>query len=75
MEEKIVVIGTRKIFSKKLNKDLYVVDYVGNNKIPTTDFIEVEEFKKISEKMKPLTEQVGIFGINTFRKVYLKDLK
>lgn len=76
LEKKIFFIGTRKIHSEKKNKDYYMADYVylGNN-IPKTDYIELAEFNRISQKGKPYTEMVGLFSINDYDKAYLSDIK
>lgn len=76
LEKEIFFIGTRKLHSEKKNKDYYIVDYVyaGNN-TPKTDYIELAEYNKISQKGKPYTKAIGLFSINDFDKAYLCDIK
>lgn len=75
MEENIFTIGVRKIHSKTKNQDYYMVDYIDKDNIPQTDYINLEEYNKIASKIKPWTKQVGIYGINSYKKAYVKDLK
>lgn len=75
MERDIFYIGTRKIHSKKKDEDYYMVDYTDIKNVPTTDFITLEEYNRISAKGKPYTKQKGIFEINEFKKIYLTDIK
>lgn len=79
MEEKIILIGVRKISSEKKQKDYYMVDYItkeDNIYTPNTDYITVEEYNKIASKMKGnLIEVIGIFKLNKYKKGYLADIK
>lgn len=75
MEENIFTIGVRKIHSKTKNQDFYMVDYIDKDNIPQTDYINLEEYNKIASKIKPYTKQVGIYGINIYKKAYVKDIK
>lgn len=79
MEKKIILVGVRKITSKKNNQDYYMVDYIeknGNIYVPCTDYITTEEYNRIASKMKGnLLEVTGVFSINTFKKAYLSDIK
>lgn len=79
MEEKIILIGVRKITSTKKNKDYYMVDYItkkGNIYTPNTDYISNEEYNTIASKMKNnIIEVTGIFKLNEFKKGYLSDIK
>lgn len=79
MEKKIILVGVRKITSKKNNQDYYMVDYIEKNQnlyIPNTDIISIEEYNKIASKMKGnLIEVVGIFSINAYKRAYLSDIK
>lgn len=75
MEKEIFLIGTRKMHSNKKNQDYYIVDYVDNKNIPNTDFITVEEYNRISQKMKPYTKCKGVFDFNEYKKAYLSDIK
>lgn len=75
MEQEIFFIGARKLHSTKKNKDFYIVDYVDKNGIPQSDFIEIEEFNRISKKAKPYQKNKGIFEINEYKKIYLSDIK
>ena len=76
MEKEIFIIGTRKIHSEKKGKDYYMVDYVyTSNNIPKTDYITLEEYNRISQKIKSYTKTIGIFGINDYDKIYLTNIK
>lgn len=76
LEKEIFFIGTRKLHSEKKNKDYYIVDYVcvGNN-MPKSDYIQLAEYNRISQKCKPYTKVIGLFDVNGFDKIYLCDIK
>ena len=74
MEKNIFLIGTRKITSKKNNKDYFMVDYVREG-TPKTDYISELEFTNIRNKNKNMKEVTGIFNINLYDKAYLCDVK
>lgn len=74
MEKEIFLIGVRKIHSEKKSQDYYMVDYVRDN-IPKTDYITLLEYNEISKKIKPYTNQIGVFSINSYDKIYLSNLK
>lgn len=73
-EKKIVIIGTKKIHSKAKNQDYYLVEYVKDGNY-NKDYINAEDFNRLSQKQKPMTEQTGIFNVNLYNKVYLCDVK
>lgn len=76
IEKEIFLIGVRKIHSEKKQKDYYMVDYVYiANNTPKTDYITIEEYKRIGEKGKPYTKYKGLFNINNYDRVYLSDIK
>lgn len=77
MERKILFLGVRKLFSKKKEQDYYMVDYVDNKNVPQTDYITLEEYNRIAEKTKGISrkEIIGIFEINSFKQIYLTDIK
>ena len=74
MEKEIFLIGVRKIYSLKKQQNYYMVDYVKDD-IPKTDYISAEEYNNLAKKQKPYTKMIGIFGLNSYDKVYLTDLK
>ena len=76
LEKEIFLIGTRKLHSEKKNKDYYIVDYVyvGSN-TPKSDYIQLEDYNRISKKCKQYTKVIGLFDVNDFDKVYLCDIK
>lgn len=73
-EKKIVIIGTKKIHSKAKNQDFYLVEYVKEGTYQK-DYINENEYNKLSSKAKPMIEQTGIFNINLYNKAYLCDVK
>lgn len=77
MERKILFIGIRKLYSKKKEQDFYMVDYVDEHNVPQTDYIALEEYNTIASKTKGMNrkELTGIFGVTSFNKIYLKDIK
>lgn len=79
MEEKIILIGVRKIISTKKQKDYYMVDYIKRREniyTPCTDYITIEEYNGIARKMKGnVIEVTGIFKLNEYNKGYLADIK
>lgn len=77
MERKILFIGVRQLFSKKQERDFYMVDYVDEHNVPQTDYISVEEYNRIAMKTKDKSrkELIGIFGVTPFNKIYLNDIK
>lgn len=74
LEKRVVIIGTNKIHSKAKNQDYYLVEYVREGKYQK-DYISEEEYTKLSQKAKKMTEQTGIFNVNLYNKIYLCDVK
>lgn len=76
LEKEIFFIGVRKIHSERKSQDYYMVDYVySNNNVPKTDYINLQEFNRISQKGKPYSKMLGLFSINDYDKAYLSDIK
>lgn len=74
LEKKIVIISVKEIFSKTKSKYYYLVEYVKEGAYQK-DYINQDEYNKLSSKAKPMVEQTGIFNINLYNKVYLCDVK
>lgn len=76
MEKEIFFIGCRQIYSKKNDKNYYIVDYVRNN-VPKTDYIDPADFNNIAQKAKDRTYKkcTGIFSANEYDKLILIDIK
>lgn len=77
MEREIFFIGLRKLYSKKQEKEFYIVDYVDIKNTPQTDYITIEEYNRIASKTKgkEYSKLKGIFELTPFNKVYLTDIK
>lgn len=75
-EEKIFYLGTRS-FKGKDGSAYYVIDYCGDDNVPVTDFISAIEFAEINRKMgdKHRVEAIGILGVNSRKRVYVKAIK
>lgn len=74
MEKEIFLIGVRKIYSLKKERNYFMVDYVKDG-IPKTDYISSEEYDNFAKKQKPYSKCIGVFSVNSYDRVYLSDLK
>ena len=75
MENEILFVNAKNIYSKSKDKNYYRITYIMNQE-SIVDFVEKEEFEKIVNK-KPefLKKYIGVFKINEFKKASIKDIK
>lgn len=75
MENEILFVNAKNIYSKSKDKNYYRITYLlGQESI--VDFVEKEEFEKIvSKKPEFLKKYTGIFKINEYKKAVIKDIK
>lgn len=75
MENEILFVNAKNIYSKSKDKNYYRISYLlGQESI--VDFVEKEEFEKIvSKKPEFLKKYTGIFKINEYKKAVIKDIK
>lgn len=75
MENEILFVNVKNIYSKKNDKNYYMITYLMNRE-SITDYIEKEEFEQIINK-KPefLKKYIGTFKINEFKKAVIKNIK
>lgn len=75
MENEILFINAKNIYSKKKNENYYRITYIMDQEA-NADFVEKEEFEKIvSKKPEFLKKYTGIFKINKYKKAVIKDIK
>lgn len=75
MENEILFVNAKNIYSEKKDKNYYRITYIMNQE-SIVDFVEKEEFEKIiSKKPEFLKKYIGIFKINEFKKAVIKDIK
>lgn len=75
MENEILFVNAKNIYSEKKDKNYYRITYIMNQE-SIVDFVEKEEFEKIvSKKPEFLKKYTGIFKINEFKKAVIKDIK
>ena len=75
MENEILFVNAKNIYSKKKDKNYYRITYILNRE-SVVDFVEKEEFEQIiSKKPEFLKKYTGVFKINECKKAVIKDIK